>query len=243
MRYSSADGRVVLAELAADRLHLLAQDVLALLLGGAGLDVLADALADLQLGQALALELQRQLEALGDVERLEQRDLLLEGQVGRVAGGVGQRAGLGDRAHPGGDAAVVAAQLEDLLDRGAVLALELARAAVDGHVVGVLGDLDAQAPGAVGVRGAGDAAAHARQHRRRGRRRAGGRAAPRGRSCRPWRTRPRGAGRAGRAPRSPVSTGSVTSMVGKTTVSSSGMRSSVCGIDNLCQVQLSQTRG
>ena len=50
------DRAVVLAELAADRLHLLAQHVLALLLGGALLDVLADAAADLQLGQALALE-------------------------------------------------------------------------------------------------------------------------------------------------------------------------------------------
>ena len=100
--------------------------------------------AHLQLGQPLALELQRQLEPLGHVERLEQLDLLLEGEVGRVAGGVGQRAGLGDRAQEGGHAAVVAAQLEDLLDDGAVLALELAGAPVDGDVVGVLLDLDAQ---------------------------------------------------------------------------------------------------
>ena len=50
------DGRVVLAELASDRVHLLAQEVLALLLLGAGLDVVADPLADLQLGQTLALE-------------------------------------------------------------------------------------------------------------------------------------------------------------------------------------------
>ena len=139
------DRAVVLAELAADRLHLLAQHVLALLLGGAGLDVLADAAADLELGQALALELEREVEALGDVERLEQADLLLESEVGRVAGGVGQGAGLGDRAHERGDAPVVAAVLEDLLDGGAVLALELARAAVDRDVVGVLGDLHAQA--------------------------------------------------------------------------------------------------
>ena len=59
------------------------------------------------------------------VDRLEQLDLLLEGQVGRVAGRVGQRAGLGDRAQEARDRAVVAAQLEDLLDHGAVLALEL----------------------------------------------------------------------------------------------------------------------
>ena len=50
------DRRVVLAELLADRLHLLAQEVVALLLLGAGLDVVADPLADLELGQPLALE-------------------------------------------------------------------------------------------------------------------------------------------------------------------------------------------
>ncbi len=155
------DGRVVLAQLAPDRLHLLAQDVLALLLGGALLDVVADALAHLQLGEALALELERELEALGDVERLQQADLLLERQVGRVAGGVGQRAGLDDRADPGRDAAVVAAQLEDLLDERAVLTRQLAGAAVDRRGVGRLGHLDAQAPGGVGVRRAGDAAGDA----------------------------------------------------------------------------------
>ena len=50
------DGRVVVAELLADRLELAAQDVLALLLLDAGLDVLADAAAHLHLGQALALD-------------------------------------------------------------------------------------------------------------------------------------------------------------------------------------------
>ncbi len=138
------DRGVVLAELLADGLHLLAQEVLALLLLGALLDVLADALAHLQLGEALALELDGQLEALGDVDRAQQLDLLLVGEVGGVAGGVGQRAGLCDGAQERGDASVVAAQLEDLLDRGAVLALELTCAFVDGHVVGALVDLDAQ---------------------------------------------------------------------------------------------------
>ena len=55
------DRGAVLAQLALDRLHLLAQDVLALLLVRAGLDVLADLLAQLQLGQALALELDDEL--------------------------------------------------------------------------------------------------------------------------------------------------------------------------------------
>ena len=95
------DRRVVLVELLADRLHLLAQEVLALLLLGAGLDVVADPLADLELGQPLTLHRQRELEPLGDVERLEQLDLVLVAQVGRVAAGVGQRAGLGDAAQEG----------------------------------------------------------------------------------------------------------------------------------------------
>ena len=137
-------GAVVFAELLADRLHLLAQEVLALLALGALLDVLADALAHLQLGQALALELDGQLEALGDVERPQQRDLLLVGQIGRVAGRVGQRPGLDDRAQERRDPAVIAAQLEDLLDDRAVFALEVARASVDGDLVGALIDLDAQ---------------------------------------------------------------------------------------------------
>ena len=162
------DRAVVLAELAADRLHLLAQHVLALLLADAVLDVLADLAAHLQLGQALALEPQRLLQALGDVERLQDLELLLEGQVGGVARGVGERAGLGDGAQPGGDATVVAAQLEDLLDRRAVLALEVAGAAVDRHVVGVLGDLHAQAAAGVGLRRAGDAARDAFEHRAAG---------------------------------------------------------------------------
>ena len=148
------DRGVVLAELLADRVHLLAQEVLALLLLGALLDVLADALADLQLGQALALEPDGQLEALGHVERAQQLDLLLVGEVGGVAGRVGQRAGLGDRAQERRDAPVVAAQLEDLLDGRAVLALELARASVDGHLVGALVDLDAQLAAGAGLGGA-----------------------------------------------------------------------------------------
>src|SRR4051794_28034010 len=84
-----------------------------------------------------------ELEAGLDVERLEQADLLLEGQVGGVAGRVGERAGVADRAQPGGDAAVVAAELEDLLDGRAVLALERAQDA-RGHParVLVLDDLD-----------------------------------------------------------------------------------------------------
>ena len=161
VRYSSTIDRGVLAQLALDRLHLLAQEVLALLLVGAVADVLADLPAQLQLDEPLALDLHGELEPLGDVERLEHLDLLLEGDVGRVADRVGQRAGLDDRAQELRDALVGAAELEDLLDHGAVLALGVAGAAVDGDVVGDLGHLDAEAAGGVGVRGARDAAGDA----------------------------------------------------------------------------------
>ena len=121
---------------------------------GALLDVVADAPADLQLGEPLALQLQRQLQPLDDVDRLEQLDLLVEVDVGRVGDRVGQRAGLADRADERRDTAVVAAQLEDLLDGRAVLALELAGLDARRLLVGALDDLDAQVPLRVGVGGA-----------------------------------------------------------------------------------------
>ena len=70
---------------------------------------------------------ERLLEALGDVERLQQLDLVSQAQVRRVAGGVGQRARPGDRAQERADARVGAAQVEDLLDHRAVLALRASR--------------------------------------------------------------------------------------------------------------------
>ena len=155
--------RVVVAELLADRLQLLAQHVLALLPLGVVLDVVADALAHLELGEPLALQAQGQLEPLDHVDGLEQLDLLLEGEVGRVARGVGQRARLADRAHERRHAAVVAAQLEDLLDDRAVLALELARLRGRRRLVGPLVDLDAQAARGVRLGGADDAAVQAGQ--------------------------------------------------------------------------------
>ena len=132
------------------------QDVLALLLRRALLDVVADAPAHLHLGEPLALQLDREREPLVDVDRLQHPHLLREAEVGRVADGVGERARLGDRADEGRDPAVVAAQLEDLLDDRAVLPLELARAPVGALVVGALLDLDAQPPARVGLGGAGE---------------------------------------------------------------------------------------
>ena len=73
------------------------------------------------------------------------RSLLLDRDVRAETGRVGERAGLLDRAQEGGDAAVGAAQLEDLLDHGAVLARELLGVLVVGVAVVDLLDVDAQA--------------------------------------------------------------------------------------------------
>src|SRR5262249_56433365 len=94
----------------------------------AGLDVLADALAHLELGESLALEAERERQALDHVEHLEQLDLLREGQVRGIAGGVGERAGLRDGPDELRYALVGPAQLENLAHDGAILALQLPRA-------------------------------------------------------------------------------------------------------------------
>ncbi len=64
--------------------------------------------------------------------------------------------GSGDRADEGADAAVVAAQLEDLLDHGAVLALEVGGQLLRRRDVGVLVDLDPQHAVLIAVGDAGD---------------------------------------------------------------------------------------
>src|SRR5262249_57116343 len=133
----------------ADRFHLLAHEVAVLLLLRAGLDVLADTLAHLELSQAVALELPRQRQALDDVQRLQDLDLLGEGQVRRVAGRVRQRADVGDGPDEGAHAAVVAAQLEDLVDAGAVLLLERGAARTRLDDARTLLDVDAQLASAV----------------------------------------------------------------------------------------------
>ncbi len=166
MRYSSRIEPSSSPSVLADRLHLLAQEVLALLLLRTGLDVLADPLAQLKLGEALTLEAQRQLQTLDDVERLQQLDLLVEVDVGRVARGICEHAGLGDRANERRHAAVVAAQLEDLLDGGAVLGLQLPCVLRGRWLIGSLDDLNAQAPLRIALRGAGLGAVQAVQHGR-----------------------------------------------------------------------------
>ena len=115
------------------------------------------------------------LEPLADVERLEQLHLLLVAEVRRVAGRVGQGARVGDRAQERADAVVGLAQLEDLLDDGAVLALEAADLLVAVVLVVVGRDLDPQRPVQVGASGAGDAAVEALEAGREG---AAGKAQP-----------------------------------------------------------------
>ena len=59
-------------------------------------------------------------------KRFEELQLLREVQIGRIARRVGQRARVRDGPHERPDPSVVAAQLENLVDDGAVLALEFA---------------------------------------------------------------------------------------------------------------------
>src|SRR5262249_46524704 len=121
----AGDGLAVLAELLADRVHLLSQEEFSLLLLRSRLDVVADALAELELHQARALRLDGQRRSRGEVGPLEQRDLLLEREIGRIPRRVGERSRLGDPAQERRDPAVVAAKLEDLVDDGAVFTLEI----------------------------------------------------------------------------------------------------------------------
>ena len=131
--------------------------------------------AQLDLGQRVTRPGEGALEPQLDVERLEQLDLALQREVGRVAGGVRERAGVLDRAQERDDAAGTA-RLEDLLDHDAVLACELVCVLADLVGVGVLGHGDAQctadalalALAELGtVQGAdGGAAVAARQHGR-----------------------------------------------------------------------------
>ena len=225
VRYSSTTERLVLAELLADRLHLRRR-----MYSRCCFSAPDSTSSRIRLRTCSSASRSRWSSSASSSRsrtstRLEQLDLLLEGEVGRVAGGVGERARLGDRAHEGGDAAVVAAQLEDLLDDRAVLALELARRAVGGLVVGALLDLDAQP-------------ALRRRCARRRRRRGGARRARR--ACPPPGSRMRSvtsatvptfanspscSGTSRTRSSSPTSTVRVTFMFGKTTMSSRGTSS------------------
>ena len=103
------DGAIAFSEFFSDSVHLTTQQVLALLFLRAGIDVFTDPLAQLQLGEAFLLQAHGQRQPLDDVERLQQVDFLLDADVRRIAGGVGQRTGASDRSQERADPAVVAA--------------------------------------------------------------------------------------------------------------------------------------
>ena len=92
---------IVLAQLALDRLQLLAEDVLPLGLVHLGLDLALDLALQLEDLDLAGEEPGDELQPLRDVDRLEQLLALLGRHVGAVGHHVGQQAGLGDVA--GGD--------------------------------------------------------------------------------------------------------------------------------------------
>ena len=114
------DVAVGLAQLLADGVHLLAEHELALALLHALAHVGADPLLELQLAEGVAGPGQRLGQPLLDIDGFQQLDALLEGQVGGVAGAVGQRPGIADTPEGLGQRPGVAV-LEDGLDHGPVL--------------------------------------------------------------------------------------------------------------------------
>ena len=88
--------RVVLAELALDRLELLAEDVLPLGLVHLGLDLALDLPLELQDLDLAGEERRDELEPLDDVDRLEELLALLGRHVRAVGDHVGEQAGLAD---------------------------------------------------------------------------------------------------------------------------------------------------
>src|SRR5439155_1343780 len=99
----------------------------------------------------------RYVRIIDDSDGLQQLDLLLEAQIRRIAGRVGERSRLANGANKGRNALVAPTQLEDLFDDRAVLDLELARLDGRRRLVRTLLDLDAQPPGRIGDRRADQA--------------------------------------------------------------------------------------
>ena len=93
-----------LPQLLADRRELLAQQEVALGLVHVVADALTDLIRHLELRERVARPTERLLEARFGVERLQQLDLALHGQVGRPARGVGQRADVVDALQGVGEA-------------------------------------------------------------------------------------------------------------------------------------------
>jgi hypothetical protein len=111
---------VAVAELLADRGHLLTEEELALRLVHPLGDVVADALGHHQLRQRLTRPGEHELQPGVDIDRLEHGELGLDLVVGPRRHGVGQRAGLVHRAQDLGQPPG-ATLLGDLLEDGAEL--------------------------------------------------------------------------------------------------------------------------
>ena len=116
-----------LAELLLDRLELLAQQEVALGLLHPLVDLGPHLLAHRCVGEDVLGPSDEAGEALLDVERLQHLELLLDAEVRRVAGEVGEVAGVTNRPHRL-DGAARAAELQEVLDERAVLARQLASA-------------------------------------------------------------------------------------------------------------------
>ncbi len=157
------DVGLALVELPLDRLHLLAQEELALRLLHALGDVVADLLLERRVGEDGLRPLDQRLEAHLQVRLLEDLELLLGRQVRRVAGEVRQVAGGAGRAQELHDLGH-AARLDQVLEQGAVFARQLQRALgwrlrVEDRV-----GLDPQRPADVGLTAAQPGAVLAADH-------------------------------------------------------------------------------
>ncbi len=126
----------VLAQLLLDGGELLAEDVLALravdLLGG----LVSHLLAELEVGQHVAHEVDDETETGADIERLEHLDLLLQVEIGRIDDEISELAGVlhaEDAIGDGADAAMV----HDLGDDGPELGDETLELLVDDVHLGV----------------------------------------------------------------------------------------------------------
>ena len=149
---SPVTGRDVVAafaELLLDRLELLAQQEVSLGLLHPLVDLGANLLAHRRVSEHVLGPADEPGESLLDVERLEHLDLLLDAEVGRVSGQIGEVARM-----PNGadrlDGAAGATQLEEVLDEGAIFTRQLARC-VGGVAVGEWLDLDPERPTDVGL--------------------------------------------------------------------------------------------
>ncbi len=119
-RAGTRTGAAQLGQLLANGVELAAQQELTLLAVHALLDVAADGLRDVQFGQMVLGPRQQPFKPRGDVRGAQQLDLLRGGQVGGVAGGVGERGRIGDR-RDGVDDLPGAALAQQVGDQGAVL--------------------------------------------------------------------------------------------------------------------------